>query len=180
MPKPAVRRGARRSLGAVERRTSVAIGEVAVVHVGVDGSRDEPAIVDVRGQEQLVRQELRAGEIHEVEEILGDVRRVTGLTPIRQHARRNGAVAVQAGIRIRVAQVEIGSVVLPADLAEALPEPRGRVVPPTRFIEVSCGQKIIEVADGATRLRLEGPPAEGPAGRLELTPWIIVAAAGPY
>src|ERR1700675_3412508 len=96
-------------------------------------------IIDVPGQEQLVSQKLRSGEVHETEQIRREVRRVARLAPVIQHARGRGTVAVEAGVSIGVAQIDIGLVVLPADFTEALIDSGWGVIAPAGLIEVITG-----------------------------------------
>ena len=136
------------------------------------------AIVGIGGQQQLVAQELRAGEIHEIEKILGEVRRVGRRTAVGQHAKRGCTVAVQVGIRIGVAQVDVGLVVLPAHLAESLIDPGRRHVAPARLVEVAAGQEVIKWAGLPAGLPLERAPPEGAPIGLELRARIVMATLG--
>src|SRR6266478_7987892 len=117
-------------------------------------------IVDTTGQQELVGQELGPGEVHETEQIPREVRRVARLASVIEHAHRCGTVAMEAGVRIGVAQIDVGPVVLPADLAEALIDPRRGVVAPTGLIEVITGKKIIEIAELSAGCPFEGAPSE--------------------
>ena len=70
----------------------------------------------------MLGQKLRAGEVHEVQQVVGEVGRVALLPPVVEHAQRRRAVAEQARIGVGVAQVQVGPVVLPAHFSEGLPE----------------------------------------------------------
>src|ERR1700720_4351164 len=135
-------------------------------------------IIDVAGQEQLVGQELRPGKIYEIEQVRREVRRVARLASVVEHAHGRGAVAIEAGVGIGVAQIDIGLVVLPADLAEALIDAGRGVIAPTGLVKVIAGQKIIEVAELTAGSPFERAPSERSAVRLEFGARIIVSAFG--
>src|SRR4029077_3618763 len=66
-------RPAPRRATAAERRPAVVAVEVTVVDVAVEGARRQVAIVGVPREQQLLRQELRGGQVDEIEQVLGDV-----------------------------------------------------------------------------------------------------------
>ncbi len=163
---------------AVEWGPAVVIRKVAVVDIGIAAGGGQTAVVDVAGQEQRSGQELRAREIHEIQEIRGEIRRIARLAPVRQHALRRRAVPVETGIRVAVAEVDVGPLVLPAGFAEALPDPRGRQIPPPALVEEGRGQEIVEIAELSAGLAFEGAPTEGAPGGLEPGPGVVMAALG--
>src|SRR5262249_58838775 len=116
----------------------------------------------------------------EMEQVVGEVGRVARLAPIVEHARGGRAVAVEAGVGIGVAEVEVGSLVLPADLAESLPETRRGEITPSGFIEVVPAQEIVEVAALTAGHSFEGAPPEAPAVRLAPGPRVLAPALGPH
>ena len=103
----------------------------------------------------MFTQELGGGEIDEIQQIVREVGRVTGFAPIVQHAQRHRAIAVQARIGVGIAQVDIGLVVLPADLAETLVDTACGIVAPAGFVEILRGGKIIPGAGLPATLRLD-------------------------
>ena len=62
--------GSRAAHAAVDRRTGVIVRQIAVVDVAVDAAGDQVAIIDIPGQQQMLGQELRAGEVHEIQKIV--------------------------------------------------------------------------------------------------------------
>src|SRR5450631_4226112 len=103
----------------------------------------------------MAGEELGAGEVQETKQILGEIRRVARLAPIVQHAERHGAIAEKTGVRVGITQVDVGHVVLPADLAESLIDPARGHVAPTGLVEVIAGEEVIEVTRLSAGLSLK-------------------------
>src|ERR1700687_1317750 len=121
-------------------------------------------------------QELRAGEVHEIEKIPGKVRRIGLLSPEVEHAQWRRGVTVESRIGIGVAQVDVGLVVLPAHFAEALPDSGGRDVAPAGLVEIIAGDEIIEGTHFPPGLSLERAPPEGAAIALQLGARVVMSA----
>src|ERR1700692_778799 len=104
------------------------------------------AVVGISGQQQVLAQELSTGEVHKVEKVMGEVRRVARLAPKVEQAHGGRTVAEQDGVGVGIAQVDVGLVVLPPYLAESLIHLGARAVAPAGLIEIRTGQKIVELS----------------------------------
>ena len=163
---------------AIERWPGVGAGEVIVVVAAVAAGGDQTAVVGVRREQQVLGQKLRAGEVHEVQQVVGEVGRVALLPPVVEHAQRRRAVAEQARIGVGVAQVQVGPVGLPTHLPEGLPEDGRGHVAPAALVEVLNGAKVIERPARTSALPLERATAEGAATGFEFSSGIVVSALG--
>ena len=112
----------RRRYAAVGRWPGEGPGKVVIVVAAVAAGGDQMAVVGVHREQQVLGQKLCAGEVHEVQQVVGEVGRVALLAPVVEHAQRRCAVAEQARIGVGVAQIHVGPVVLPARLSETLPD----------------------------------------------------------
>src|SRR3954451_23317123 len=101
------------------------------------------------------------GQVHEVQEILGNAGSVGLFLAVGVHALRKRTVAEQVGVRIGVAEVQIRLLGLIADLSEQLVDLRGGNISPAGFLEIRSGDVVVKRTPGAARLELNRTAAEG-------------------
>ncbi len=169
-------RGAiRRRHGAVDRIAVVVIGQVVVVDVAVAGVRLEMPIERVAREHERVAEILRRGEVQGVEAIVGEVRRVARVAPVREHAFRRGAVAEEIRVGERITQVDVGLVGLPSDFSEGLLDGARRELAPAVFVEIVAREEVVEVAGRAAGRAFERAASERAAVRFDFAAGIVVA-----